>query len=306
MILLELRRDSLLACRISPYNQRRVPGSSPFPFWPLSLDYLSWGGAVAPFLILALPIVWLALSCVPRPRSRSPLDDRCVSTGGAGVGGPDLGGAPARKESMICRSLSCATTALATDQSLPEKSLDASVDAWLRAATASDLKPPEDRIGVIRFARDAQIQSMPARHFFTGAAAIADPAFRNATNVAGALRLATSTLSGDALHRIVLLWDGNATTGASTRRRAKRRPVRFLLMSCRLNTNSREVIAERLDAPAAKREGEPFSVRFTLRSTSAERVKGPIVLRDRGRSLDLDPRSLGFRRLLSRLRRALT
>jgi Mg-chelatase subunit ChlD len=180
-------------------------------------------------------------------------------------------------------------------QNLPEDSLDASVEAWLRAATAADLKKPDDRIGVIRFARDAQIESMPARHYFTGTAAIADPAFRNATNVAGALRLASSTLSGDALHRFVLLWDGNATSGALdaalSEAAARRIPVDVMPLEYRV---AREVIAERLDAPAAKREGEPFSVRFTVRSTSTEPVQGRIVLRDRGRALDLDPRTPGI------------
>jgi Mg-chelatase subunit ChlD len=180
-------------------------------------------------------------------------------------------------------------------QNLPERTLDASVDAWLRETTTGDAKPPDDRIGLIRFARNARIQSMPARRLFTGAAAISDPAARDATDVAGALRLATSTFSGEALHRLVLLWDGNMTTGgldaALAAAAARHIPVDVMPLEYRIG---REVIVERLDAPAIKREGEPFSVRVALRSTDPGPVRGRVSLRDRGRSLDMDPGTPGL------------
>jgi len=273
-----------------------VPGLPLVPSRPISLDYLTWGGAVTLFVVFAVPIVALALRSsagLARVRWWTILLLRLavVATLVLILGGARWTQRIKDLEVVVVRDESASTGLV---QNLPEKTLDASVAAWLRATTAPDLKPPDDRIGLIRFAGDARIESMPATHFSTSTAAISDPASRNATDVAGALRLATSTFSGDALHRLVLLWDGNLTTGsldtALAEAAARHVPVDVMPLEYQID---HEVTVERLDAPAMKREGEPFSVRLTLRSTNTEPVRGRVSLRDRGRPLDMDLASPG-------------
>jgi Mg-chelatase subunit ChlD len=174
-------------------------------------------------------------------------------------------------------------------QQLPGPTLDAAINDYLRDTTNPDAKPPADRVGVIRFAREPALESMPEATYRPASGAIAEAGRRDDTDVAAAVRLALSSMAGDALHRIVLMWDGRATRGdlAAAAREAAARHVPIDVMPLEYR-GDREVTLERLDAPPRKREGEPFSLRAVLRSTNPADVRGKLALRDRGQSVDMN------------------
>jgi uncharacterized membrane protein len=264
---------------------------------PVTFDYFSGGTTLLVFLALATLIVIMGIWSL---NGQSPAR-RWVAIGlrlmVVAVLVLILAGARWNRQVTDLEVVVVRDTSRSADlaQNLPESTVEQSTRTWIQGASSESVKPPGDRIGVVRFARNAQIEAMPARSYFTGASAIANPAARDATDVAAGLRLALATISGDALHRIVLMWDGTMTTGdldsVTAAAAARHIPIDIMPLEYHIE---HEVILERLDAPVMKREGEPFSVRVVLRSTNAIQVKGRLRLSDRGRALDMDLRQTGM------------
>src|SRR4051794_14932834 len=112
-------------------------------------------------------------------------------------------------EVIVLRDISESTNNV---RNFPGKSLQLAVDDYLTNASDEKRgKKPSDRIGVISFKEDALIDVPPENRLLLNANAIRDPG--SGTDVASAIQLALATFHKDAMHRLLLMWDGNATAG---------------------------------------------------------------------------------------------
>lgn len=139
--------------------------------------------------------------------------------------------------------------------------------AFVRDA-AEQGKEPTDRIGTVAVAGEAIIEHLPR----TMAPEI-DRAFAgrtDQTNIAEAIRLALAVRPTDAAYRVVLMTDGNETTGdlLAEARSARAQGVPVDVLPLRYNYQD-EVIVEQVLAPATARMGENANLRVALRSNSA-------------------------------------
>src|SRR5262245_34368221 len=73
-------------------------------------------------------------------------------------------------------------------------------------------KPDGDVAGIVAFGKDALVERLPSE--LDDIDRIASAPVKSATDIGSALRLATALFPDDAQKRIVLLSDGNDTTGA--------------------------------------------------------------------------------------------
>ncbi len=263
--------------------------------FPLSLEYLRWWQAGALFLGLSLPVTLLAI------RSLAGLGPvrRWVALGirlaVLLVAVLIIAGARWQRQNkdvevIVMRDVSGSTRNV-TD--FPGESLSKSVDDYLIGASAdTKQKKPDDRIGVIGFGSQAQIDAMPNTKLDLNQRAIR--MVGNGTDVAAAIQLALATLHRDALHRLVLVSDGNPTAGeletAITAASAQGVPID--VMPLKYDVKS-EVLVERFTAPTWKRENEPFSIEVILRSTNALPINGKMTVTHNGQPMDLDPATAG-------------
>jgi uncharacterized membrane protein len=175
----------------------------------------------------------------------------------------------------------------------PGETLERQIDAFLTEATKPERgKRPADRIGVISFDGRASVDSIPSATLRPQARVLREPG--EGTNVAAAIQLALATLSRDALPRLVLVWDGNATAGdldaAISAAAAARVPIDVLPLQYDVRD---EVLVERFVAPAWKRENEPFTIEVILRSTNVGDVSGLLTVLHQDVPMDLDPGTPG-------------
>ena len=177
------------------------------------------------------------------------------------------------------------TVILDRSQSVPIHLQSSSLDFMRRAAEAPDAKDPDDRVGVIVAARDAGIAAMPDR--YSAVTPGQDVADRTATNLAGAVDLALAIMPDDTANRIVLVSDGNETEHsvleAAQVAMANKVPIDVLLLEYE---HDKEVIFERIVAPARARQGQSASVKLVLRSQA--QTTGTVYLSMDGEPLDLN------------------
>ncbi len=193
-------------------------------------------------------------------------------------------------EVMVLRDISQSTQ---QGRDFPGKSLQTSLDDFLTEATGADKdKKPADRIGVISFHNRALIDALPNISLRLDAKAIRDAG--NGTDVASAINLALATMNRDAMHRLMLVWDGNATEGdidnAISAAVAQRVPIDVIPLSYDVKN---EVMVERFVAPTWKRENEPYTIEVVLRSTNPLPVTGRLTVRHNEQLMDLDPYTEG-------------
>src|SRR5262245_5807489 len=175
---------------------------------------MSWWQALAIFAALSVPIVFLAI------RSLAGLGPirRWVAMGARLlvllIFVMILAGARWQRQNkdvevMVLRDISESTSNV---HSYPDKSLQESIDNYLRNVSADKFKPNKaDKIGVISFKEDSLIDAPPEERLILDARALRDPG--HGTDVSAAIQLALASLHKDALHRLLLIWDGNATAG---------------------------------------------------------------------------------------------
>ncbi len=258
--------------------------------WPLKFEYVRWWQAALLFAILAAPIVLLGI------RSLAGLGPvrRWVAVGARLLvlllfvlilAGARWQRENKKLEVMVLRDVS-ESTKLVRDY--PGKSLAVSVEDYLREVSDSKNKPPEDLIGVISFQENSLIDAVPCERLALDARAI-PPAGRG-TDVASAIQLALATLRRDAMHRLLLIWDGNSTAGdletALAAAAAQRVPIDVMPLNYDVNN---EVLVDRFVAPTWKRENEPFSIEVILRSTNPTNALGKLTVLHNDRPMDLDP-----------------
>jgi uncharacterized membrane protein len=156
--------------------------------------------------------------------------------------------------------------------------------------SAEQGKEPADRIGTVAVAGEAIIENLPrtmlpeADRAFTGRT--------DQTNLAEALRLALAVRPTDAAYRIVLMSDGNETTGdlLAEARSARAQGVPIDVLPLRYSY-ANEVIVEQLLAPATARMGENANLRVALRSNDAAR--GTLTITANGSPINIDSEGPG-------------
>src|SRR4051794_39114899 len=139
--------------------------------------------------------------------------------------------------------------------------------AWLRESLTA--MPDGDVAGIVGFGRAALVERLPAE--VREIDRIASTPVRSATDIGGALRLASALFPDDAQKRIVLLSDGNDTTGSgqSEAALAAARGVQIETRAIGLGT-ANEVVLDRLTTPSTARIGEEIEAAIEMSSTVAQ------------------------------------
>src|SRR4051794_1709668 len=193
-------------------------------------------------------------------------------------------------EVIVLRDISTSTSNM-TDY--PGQSLTTSLDDYLRSVADAKDKKGDDRIGVIGFSNSALIDAMPNTKLQLDTRAIRSGG--NGTDIASAIQLALATFHRDALHRLVLVSDGNSTTGdvdaAVNAAGAQGVPIDVMPLNYDVKN---EVLVDRFIAPAWKRENEPFSIEVILRSTNPVNVAGKLTVTHNDQPMDLDSTQAGI------------
>lgn len=155
--------------------------------------------------------------------------------------------------------------------------------------SASKEAKADDLIGFVTTAREAGIQSIPTRirEFQLDAKASINA---DATNLAAGVRAAMSITPPNTAGRLLLISDGNETMGdlieASRAAEAAKVPIDVLPVRYSID---REVIVDRLMAPATARPGEVASLRVVL--TATRPTSGNLSILINGSPVDLSPDS---------------
>ena len=139
--------------------------------------------------------------------------------------------------------------------------------AYLRESLAA--KKDEDVAGIVAFGSDALVERLPSD--LAEIDRIASTPVRDATDIGSALRLAGALFPDDAQKRIVLLSDGNDTTGSgqSEAALAAARGIQVETVLTGLAGRD-EVLVQRLTAPSTARRGESIEVSGDITSTVAQ------------------------------------
>ncbi|MCA9293354.1 MAG: VWA domain-containing protein [Phycisphaerales bacterium] len=170
---------------------------------------------------------------------------------------------------------------------------EAEVERYLLKALESG--EPEDRIAIVTAAEHAQAQLLPRRGVALvdqlreaiDAKAI-DPGPREGTALADAVNLSIALKPEDSAARIVMISDGNETTGsllsAAPAAAAKGVPIDVLVLP---NTVSNDVMFDALVTPATARQGQTVNVTMLL--TARSEARGTIDLMMDGQLVELSP-----------------
>ncbi len=161
--------------------------------------------------------------------------------------------------------------------SMPAEQFD-DVAAFIeRSAKRDSGKPDENRAGVISFGRDAAVESPPLagdehlpRRFET-------EVDTSASNLAAALRLAQAIFPPDAAKRVVVISDGNETTGDAL---AQAQQLASLGIGIDVapvaRGGEREIAVEKLSLPQEVRQGTPFEARVVVNHVAAAGDERPV------------------------------
>jgi uncharacterized membrane protein len=134
---------------------------------------------------------------------------------------------------------------------------------------ALEERPEGDKAAVVAFGGEALVERLPAE--ITDLDRIASVPATTATDIGGALRLAAALFPDDTQKRIVLVSDGNDTTGRgqSEASLAGSRGVQIETFVVGLGAAD-ETIVQRVHSPATARVGEDIEIEVTITSTVAQ------------------------------------
>ena len=158
---------------------------------------------------------------------------------------------------------------------------------YIHQATADML--PNDRAGLIDFARNAFVQQLPMKGgIFLAPGRLPAMPGSDRTDVATAMRLAMAMFPHDTAKRIVLLTDGNENMGdlLAEARRAGADGISVDLVPL-LYVHRNEVYFDRMIAPAHVQRGEQVPIRMVLHTQ--RRVSGRLTIYHNGRLVDIPP-----------------
>lgn len=194
-------------------------------------------------------------------------------------------------EVIVVKDISLSTARV---NDFPGPSLSSSIDKLV--ADVAKTKQPGDRIGVVSFAQQALIEAMPSKAMGSSASAVRDVA--GGTDIGAAIQLALATTGDGAMRRLVLVTDGNNTTGdldsAITLARSQKIPIDVVP----LNYDAKnEVLLDRLTTPTWRRENEPFTMDIVLRSTNPGVTAGKLTVLHQGTPMEIGEGHDAFRKV---------
>ncbi|HEX6400645.1 MAG TPA: VWA domain-containing protein, partial [Actinomycetota bacterium] len=139
--------------------------------------------------------------------------------------------------------------------------------AFLRETLAE--RPDGDVAGVVAFGKQALVERLPSE--IAEISRLASTPVTTATDIGGALRLATALFPDDTQKRIVLLSDGNDTTGGGQAEAAlvASRDIEIETKTIGLGPGD-EVLVERVVTPSTANLGESIEVAADIRSSVAQ------------------------------------
>jgi uncharacterized membrane protein len=262
--------------------------------FPLRLEYLTPLTALAMFVLLGGLIVWLGM------RSLAGLGTarQWVAIGVRLtvlllfiliLGNVKWQQVNTKVEVMFVRDLS-RSTQLVTDY--PGRTLQTSLDEWMTGASATDAKknPSKrggDRVGLISFNEEPFIDALPSEELALDTRAVRDAG--NGTDAAAAINMALASMGRDAMHRLVLIWDGNATAGdiesATAAAAAQHVPIDVFPLQYNI-TN--EVMVDKLTSPMWRKEKEPFTIDVVIKSTNPVIVTAKMSMKHNDKPMPLD------------------
>ncbi len=142
-------------------------------------------------------------------------------------------------------------------------------DALAFVRDALEERPAGDVAGVVAFGKDALVERLPDE--LTDLGRIASTPVRGATDIGAALRLAAALFPDATRQRIVLLSDGNDTTGTGQveAARAGARGIQVTTRTIGLGAAD-EVLVDRISVPTTSRLGEELEVAVEIHSTVAQ------------------------------------
>jgi len=247
---------------------------------PIEFDAPLWLLAAAPLIALAWWIGRRSLSGLSRTGRRLALAVRALTL---------LAICAALADPHLRRESNDVATIIVADESrsMPPEALER-LASYIETAAAT--AGPSERLGLVTAAEEPYVQALPSdlvRTIETGYVGA-----QRGTDLASAVRLAMAIAPEDAAGRIVLATDGNETSGSllSAARSAAAAGVPIDVIPVPFEIE-REVIFDRLAAPAAARAGETVNLRFIL--TATEATSGRLTLLQGGEPIDLDPETSG-------------
>jgi Ca-activated chloride channel homolog len=252
-----------------------------FTDYSLQLRYLSFPVAAAIYLSLAVLVVlvgWRSLAWLGAARQWAVVGFRIVLLFMLVL---LLGGVEAKRDSKILETIVMQDR---SDSVAGVAAAPAGLDLLRQSLSA---KPPGDRLGLVTFAQDARVDTLPRDKPAFGNSGAAGKA--GATDVASALRLSLAAFTGDAMKRLVLISDGRHNQGdldaALDAAIAAKVPVDVVPVQYRID---HDVAVEQLNAPLWRRQGEPFHLDVTLRNAASSPAPGRLTVTHRGVPIDLD------------------
>ena len=180
-------------------------------------------------------------------------------------------------ELMVVRDIS-QSTGLVTD--FPGKFLQSSLDDYLLAATEKANSPSRqdgDRVGEISFNEHAYIDAIPKPDAFAGGARGARAGHGHGCG-RGDPAWAWRRWGTNSMHRMLLIWDGNATAGDlnAALAAASSQHVPIDVMPLQYNVEH-EVMMDKFIAPTRRQEGQPFNIDVYINNKNEQDVAGRSV-----------------------------
>jgi uncharacterized membrane protein len=175
-----------------------------------------------------------------------------------------------------------------------------SIDEWIKLylSRSSSERKVDDRLGLVTFDGRPTVRSMPAPTTSDPEDELESGTLEQpieGTDVAAGVRLGMAVFPGDTAKRMVLVTDGNDTTGAINDLLAVAReaaaagiPIDVLPLEFQV---TREVMVEAVHAPADVRQGQTVSLRVVLRATHP--APGLLHVMHDGLPVDLQPQAPG-------------
>jgi len=161
------------------------------------------------------------------------------------------------------------TTLFLVDASDSTRASRADLEEFVKEAYK--LKGPKDKLGVISFGDNAQVENFISSDTSASFSNIEGKINGNYTNIENALTTALSLFPSNSNKRIVLISDGEENVGSSSKiaLSLKEQGIDFKFKKVEKNTGE-EVSVDKVDVPESLILGEDFNVVVTINSTIAE------------------------------------